>query len=216
MSDTPTYACEAFSRLEQLIANAPKESSREIPFREAMATFGANVPKRFRGDWDRPTTDEWSWRLAKSIEKARKGSLYAFIGPRGTGKTRLAIEVMRDVAPEEGQYVTAMELFLRLRASFRKDSRESEMDITSEYKRAKFLIIDEIQERGESQWEDRILTHVIDARYAAMRATIIIGNLTKKSLRGSLSESIIDRLRENGGVLEMTGESFRAKLNSEK
>ena len=46
----------------------------------------------------------------------------------------------------------------------------------------KLLIIDEVQERAESGFENRLLTHLIDARYAAMRPTIIIANLAKREL----------------------------------
>ena len=73
------------------------------------------------------------------------------------------------------------------------------------------LILDEVQERGNTAWEDRILTHILDRRYGAMVPTIIIANLTESALVECLGDSIISRLTETGGVIEIDGPSHRLK-----
>jgi DNA replication protein DnaC len=73
------------------------------------------------------------------------------------------------------------------------------------------LVIDEAQERGGTPWEDRILNHIIDRRYAAMIPTIIIANAKPDALVASLGESIADRMRETGGIIEITGTSHRGR-----
>ena len=107
------------------------------------------------------------------------------------------------------RYRTAMRFFLEVRATFRKNSESSEMEVIDELAKSDLLILDEIQERGETPFEDRLLTHVIDARYAAMKPTILIANLSKSDLAESLGKSIVDRARENGKSIEFTWPSYR-------
>jgi DNA replication protein DnaC len=171
------------------------------------------VPKRYRAEWQRPQLDPvWMGHFTKIMQKAEDGGIIALIGPRGTGKTRLAAEAMRNLAPDQGSYTTAMGLFLRIRASFGKASKESEADIVKEMSTTRLLILDEVQERGNTPWEDRILTHILDRRYGAMAPTIIIANLTEAALVDCLGDSIISRLTETGGILEIDGPSHRIQL----
>jgi DNA replication protein DnaC len=71
------------------------------------------------------------------------------------------------------------------------------------------LVLDEIQERGNTSWEDRIITHILDRRYGDLMPTVIIANLTKETLADCLGESIVSRMQETGGVMEITGKSHR-------
>lgn len=78
------------------------------------------------------------------------------------------------------------------------------------------LVLDEIQERAESEWEDRELTRLVDARHRACRSTILVGNLKAAELASRLGASIVSRIHEGGTVLLCGWESFRtgAKLES--
>lgn len=168
------------------------------------------IPKRYRAEWQRPQLDPvWMGNFSKVMAKIEDGGIVALIGPRGTGKTRLAVESARNLSPDSAHYTTAMGLFLRIRASFGKSSKESEDDIVSAMSKAPLLILDEVQERGNTAWEDRLLTHILDRRYGAMAPTIVIANLTESALVECLGDSIISRLTETGGILEIDGPSHR-------
>lgn len=195
-----------------LIAAAPEapEPIKGPAFAARDISPRTQLPKRYRAEWQRPQMDPvWMGHFAKIMQKCEDGGIIALIGPRGTGKTRFAAEAMRNYSPEIGTYTTAMGLFLRIRASFGKSSSESEDDIVSEMAKTRLLILDEIQERGNSAWEDRILTHILDRRYGAMAPTIVIANLTEAALVDCLGDSIISRLTETGGILEINGPSHR-------
>jgi DNA replication protein DnaC len=56
-----------------------------------------------------------------------------------------------------------------------------------------------------------MLTHIIDGRYGNERPTILISNLTAGELTASLGDSITDRMRQGGGIIEITGASHRVK-----
>ncbi len=143
------------------------------------------------------------------MRRIRDGGIIALIGPRGTGKTRLAAEAMRDFAREHGHYTTAMGLFLRIRASYARNNDESEKEIVTHMTKTRLLVLDEVQERGNTAWEDRLLTHILDSRYGAMAPTIIIANLTESALADCMGDSIISRLEETGGIIEISGPSHR-------
>lgn len=168
------------------------------------------LPRRYRCDWERPELDlVWMDYFERLMKRVDGGGIIALIGPRGTGKTRLAAEAMRNHSPDSGTYTTAMGLLLRIRASFGKTSRETEGDIVREMATTRLLILDEVQERGNTAWEDRLLTHILDKRYGAMVPTIVIANLTEAGLIECLGDSIISRLTETGGVISVDGPSHR-------
>lgn len=173
-----------------------------------------NVPARYRKPWPRPEDAEWTRKLELTKKMTSDGGLVLLIGDRGTGKTRLAAEVIRDRLswiPMPDHYTTAMEIFLNIRDAYGKKGPQTEGSIVAELSRCRLLVIDEIQERSNSEWEDRIITHVIDRRYGANLPTIIIGNLTPESMERNLGESVVSRASETGGIIVMTGKSYRMK-----
>lgn len=156
-----------------------------------------------------PIGEKWLEAFELAKERVKMNGILVLYGKRGNGKTRMAAELAAMVG--QSRYRTAMRFFLEVRATFKKNSEKSEIEIIDDLVGASVLILDEIQERGETDFEDRLLTHVIDARYAAMRPTILIANLTKQELAESLGASIVDRARENGKSIEFNWESFRAR-----
>lgn len=166
------------------------------------------VPDRYREPWARPANKTWGDRFENLMNILKTGGTVAMAGTRGTGKTRLACEALRDGARRSGCYSTAMGIFLEIRESF-KSNGPSELEIVTGLSESSLLIIDEIQERGNTEWEDRLLTHILDLRYGAMRPTIIIGNLTAEALLESLGSSITSRLNETGAIMNITGPSHR-------
>ena len=197
------------SFLEKWIKNAPDDPCDDAPKATIMdLAYSTGFPKRYREEWERPSDEEWIHQLDRLTKRMKQGGNIAIIGNRGTGKTRLAAEAMRDVSRSKGYYMTAMSLFVRVRASYQGNG-ESEDRIIKEIANVKMLVIDEIQERGNSKWEDRLLTHILDKRYGAMLPTIIIANLKAAELTQCLGDSISSRISETGGILEMVGKSHR-------
>lgn len=155
-----------------------------------------------------PTGAAWIAAFALAADRIQRGGLLVLYGNRGAGKTRMAAELA--VIAGNSRYRTAMKVFLDIRATFRKTSTVSEAEIIADLTRTELLILDEIQERGETAFEDRLLTHIIDARYAALKPTVLITNLPKRELAASLGKSIVDRARENGKSIEFDWPSYRA------
>lgn len=140
------------------------------------------------------------------------GYLYALIGPRGPGKTQLSAESVAYCVGlnRPALYVRAMNIFLDIRETYNCPEK-AEKDALRRFTEPRLLIIDEIQQRGETAFEDRILAYVIDRRYGDMTDTILIANLQEEALKKSLDPSIVDRLRETGGIIKCEWPSFRGK-----
>ena len=156
-----------------------------------------------------PQGQQWLEAFDDAKACVNRNGILVLYGKRGCGKTRMAAELA--VLTGLSRYRTAMRFFLEVRATFRKASERSELDVIDDLAAAPLLVLDEIQERGETSFEDRLLTHVIDARYASNKPTVMIANLTKRELADSLGASIVDRARENGKSIEFSWESFRGK-----
>lgn len=179
-----------------------------LPLRHREAPF-AQLDQS--GPWR--TTLSSAWRIVE------QGGTACLLGQRGTGKTQLACELARafiakrvDAGKDEDVpvlYVRAMELFAALRGAYRKGSDQTEMDVLARFRKVPLLIIDEIQERGETDFEDRTLVLLLDQRYGDMRPTLILSNLARAELAASLGKSVVSRIQEVGTVIECNWQSYR-------
>lgn len=133
-------------------------------------------------------------------------------GDRGRGKTQiatcLAFERTRQ-GFKSGIYVRAFDLFTMVKQSWSDKDACPEWRLLGDLKTTPFLVIDELQDRSDSEWETRLLNNIIDHRYADERCTVVISNLTPSGLSKSLGPSILDRAAETGGLVECNWKSYR-------
>jgi len=171
-----------------------------------------------------PTGQPWLEKYQVATTKAEAGGIIVFLGNRGTGKSRMAFEISKNAnlpnsmvqcgvnhqEPRPAIYRTAMEIFMELRSTYSKTSDETEYDLFGWYRDASLLVIDELQERGETAFEDQKLTAIVDSRYRKGRATILIGNYSPADFAKSVSASILSRIQESGAVVDFKWNSYRA------
>ena len=184
-------------------------------------------PERYK-DSSEPTGDKWIDAFNKGRQVVESGGILVTYGTNGTGKSRMAYELAKKCSMPRDEfapvgmssirktrpcyYTTAVMLFMELRESFGPKSESSEMQIVKRYSEAAFLVIDEIQERGETSFEDRKLTSIIDARYSDNRPTMLISNYSREKFAQSMSPAVLDRIRENGMGLHFDWESYRRPM----
>lgn len=190
------------------VSNSPsgRYAKSDVPKRHRRAISGEHCPK------------EWIETLTKIIEKQGKGYLIALIGNRGTGKTQISERAIRDCCDlgYPALYCRSMDFFLEVRATFKSET-VTELSVIERFRSPRLLVLDEFQERGDTEWENRVLNNLLDKRYGDMSDTILIANLVPKAFEKSVGESIADRMRETGGLMECTWKSFRSsKANSAK
>lgn len=158
------------------------------------------------------------------------GSIVALVGPRGTGKTSIAAQLAQDRLWEDWEcaisgrrgapcrvtsYRKISGLLTRLKplyadfGSVHTERMQADLDHVCT---VEVLVIDEIHEVPEdSKFKDRILTDIVDRRYAAKRDTLLISNQQKQEFLDALNPSVVSRLREHGTVIRCEWPSFREK-----
>ena len=164
-----------------------------------------------RVDGNRPPASPWLDQLLEISEEIGSGFIVVLHGARGTGKTQLAVNLIREACIEQrpARYTTAMSLFFALRATYKPDEGRTEAAVVRDYVEPQLLVVDEIHERGESSWEDRTLGHILNERYARCLDTVLVTNETAKAAAESLGASITDRVRECGWLVSCDWPSFR-------
>jgi DNA replication protein DnaC len=153
-------------------------------------------------------------RMVRAIQKrleADRGT-FAILGDRGRGKTVMAVwlaEQRRQRGQSPGVYVRSHDLFATIRRAWHPQSQEDEWTVLERYRKAPFLVIDEFQERSESEWENRTLVNIVDHRHANILPTVLIANLTAEAFGKSIGASMVDRIGQTGGMVECGWESLR-------
>lgn len=155
---------------------------------------------------------KWMGWYATAAAATGTGCLLILCGDRGSGKTQLATELVRDarMRRDKAKYTTSIDFFLSLREAFRSDKEApTERKAMEPFVTPKLLVIDEIHERGGSEWEDRMLRYVIDKRYGDRLDTVVIGNLRPEALFEQLGKSVRSRFEEIGTLIECVGLNWR-------
>jgi DNA replication protein DnaC len=152
--------------------------------------------------------------IERHKELVEKGVSFIFSGKPGTGKTHLACAIGNALINKliEVGYVSIFSLITSLKASFDKNSGDSEVNIIKKYTSVDFLIIDEIGVQLGSNYEKSIMFQIINFRYEMIRPTILITNLNEEQSKEIIGERIVDRFYENGGgFYSFNWESHRRK-----
>jgi DNA replication protein DnaC len=170
----------------------------------------SRIPARHLGKKDF-TCEAW-WEYKNRI-KLWSGSIYILCGPRGTGKTQLAVEKIWDACQELKKclYAKITTLFLEIKSTYSKASTETEKDVLEKYLAPSLLVIDEVNERADTDWENRVFTHIVSDRHDNLKDTILITNERPEALQEIISPTILSRSQEVGGILRFDGkiDNFR-------
>ena len=173
----------------------------------------SNLPKHHVNLQKRttPTQHPQQVPLVKKIQAAiGKGFLFSLVGPRGTGKTQMAVEIVYSALEKDrtALFTTAFKMLLAIKASYKRTD-EAEEDVIRSFCKPSLLVIDECHERRGTDFENQIITHIINERYEAEKDTLLISNQTLADFAASMGDSVISRMNETGGIIECNWESFR-------
>jgi DNA replication protein DnaC len=151
-----------------------------------------------------------------SVLDADRGSLIALVGKRGTGKTQMSVDAAVVTAYRKPciiKYCKIVEFYFAVKATF--ESRDTEQSAILQFVHPELLILDEIQEKADSDWSRRLLTYLIDRRYDKMKHTILIGNVDPPGPNGvdplieCIGDSAYSRMIETGCVIRANWSSYR-------
>lgn len=183
------------------------EQSRQQ--RTAAILNASGLPERHTSSYgDQQPGTQWADACQKAINCIRRGNSVLLAGPRGRGKTQIAVACAFDAADRlrTVRYLKAMQLFRECRQAMKDNC---EVQVVDQFCRYGLLIVDEAHVRGETDYEDRTLTEIVDRRYDDMKPTMFITNENKVESAKSLGASIVSRFQESGIVIECDWQSYR-------
>jgi DNA replication protein DnaC len=152
-------------------------------------------------------------------------------GGAGTGKTHLAVAILRELAKagqlcreyineniyhitreDRGLFVSVPELLAKIRATY-SDSNSDEETLIDTYASVKYLVLDDLGAEKTTEWSITTLYLIIDRRYREMLPTIVTTNLSLDEIGQSLSRRIASRLA-SGKVITIKAPDYRAKRSA--
>lgn len=184
----------------------------------AAAGRSRSVPE-WPATWPQRAIRDLAVFRGEPLEKVRQltacldeGGTVAVLGARGRGKTVMATwlaQQRRLACRSPGVYVRAHDLFAMIRRAWHPTSQEDEWSVLQSYRTAPFLVVDEFQERSESDWENRTLVNILDHRHGAILPSVLIANLSGPDFMDSIGPSLTDRICQTGGIVECTWGNMR-------
>lgn len=140
------------------------------------------------------------------------GSSLVLTGRPGTGKTHLAVAIMRALIERHDidTYMTTAQRIIRaMRDSWRQGSNRTEYEVLSFYCEKDLLVIDEVGMQHGTDSERLLVSEVINTRYERMLPIILISNYTRDEIDGFLGYRAMDRVMESSAVLAFDWDSYR-------
>lgn len=152
--------------------------------------------------------------FADKVSNGKPTSNLIVCGSVGTGKTHLASAVINQTV-KSGKVCKlrkVIDIIRMFKESWSKSTNYTESDVIDHFSNLDGLIIDEVGVQFGSDTEKMVIFDIIDGRYNNMLPTIFISNLALPDVKELVGERVIDRLREDGGVVvAMSWESHRGK-----
>ncbi len=183
----------------------------------------AGIPERFRDKdfetFDKPGTAlDVCKRFADNFQTVKtKGANLILTGQPGTGKTHLAVSILKQVmeSGETGFFVTVSEMLRAIRGTYSAASKTTEQEVFDYFINASLLVLDEVGVAiGDDEKRKALIFDVLNGRYNRMKPTVIIGNLTPEEMEDYLGFRVWDRLMEsNAPVIAFDWASYRRTNN---
>jgi len=209
---------------------------------------GARIPKRYEHcELSNFTTDfpgaDSSVSLAQISASRfvqefdpREGKGLLLVGGIGTGKTHLAVGILKELIASRGTgclFCDYRELLKQIQNSYNDSVQATELQVLRPVFEAEVLVLDELGAVKPSEWVWDTVSLILNTRYNDNRTTIITTNFAdepaasvarsisparaaarEESLGDRIGERMRSRLHEMCRVVRMDGPDFRQKFKS--
>ncbi len=203
-------------RIRKMAPDRAVSRQREETVAIAEALVKSKYPRRHR--------ESLGGMYGPSLEKAKEllprvladDCLIILFGERGPGKTQMATWLAAQrvkAGRSSGVYAKCADIFEEIKRTWADGGKSvgTEHDVLQRYRTTQFLVIDEVHEisGAKSDWNQRVLINILDHRYDARRATILIANFAEDKLEDEINPSILSRAVETGGSVNCDWPSYR-------
>jgi len=166
----------------------------------------------------------------------RSGTGLLIIGKIGTGKTHLAVGIIKELVLENGVpclFYDYRELLKEIQNSYNATVQTTELDVLRPVFETEVLVLDELGAVKPTEWVWDTVSLILNTRYNDNRTTIITTNFADQPAAGAngsgsavhaatraetlgdrIGERMRSRLHEMCRVIKMEGEDFRQTFRS--
>ena len=151
-------------------------------------------------------------RFCAAVKRDPKVPGLLLTGDCGTGKTHLAVAILREAAEAgiPGMFVVVPDLLAKMRASFNtKDGKAGALVETA--KNAPLLVLDDLGAEDPKAWVVELVYVLINHRYEHMLPTVITTNYSGNELEAVFGRRIMSRLAEMTTPVNIRAEDYRMK-----
>lgn len=151
-------------------------------------------------------------RFCSAIKRDPKVPGLLLKGSYGTGKTHLAVSILRETAEAgiPGMFVVVPDLIAKMLASFdAKDGKAGALVETA--KSVPLLVLDDLGAENPKPWVVELIYVLINHRYEHMLPTIITTNYDGKQLDAVFGRRIVSRLAEMTVPVNIRAEDYRMR-----
>lgn len=147
-------------------------------------------------------------------EHIRNGKGLILMGPVGTGKTSLAISILR-AAINQGHngYLISMTSLFDTLLTLSKGPSEHYLKFENRIRNSPLLVLDDFGAEYSSEWVQQKVASIIADREGRGRATVITSNLSVEQIKNAYDSRVYDRLKGTSFILSFKGKSKRDPLD---
>ncbi len=231
-------------------SRAARDCDCRVQRRQLRALASANLPRLYEHstfqNYDTADRDDKNYTLNAAKYTAEKfvasypldtrGIGILFTGFIGTGKTHLAVSVLKAILDKGGTgiFFHFQDLIKKIQNSFNRNVQATESEILEPILNAEVLVLDELGASKPSDWVFDTIAYILNTRYNERRTTIITTNypnsdarivpgralsvfeeareaLRNETLGDRIGERMRSRIQEMCMVVEMIGPDYRKK-----
>jgi DNA replication protein DnaC len=210
--------CEELRIVREIMAeNKRRHTERIRALFDRLSLISPSL-KNARFETFRVETDSQRQALAAAkayVERFGTGPAenMLFVGPYGTGKSHLAVSVVRALIDREytGIFASVPDLLTKIKATYNRRSDVSEDDVLEALRTVDVLVLDDIgaeySGNADESWAESKIFEVMNARQGM--ATVYTTNLNGEQLQAKIGARNFSRMCEGLVVVKLSGRDYR-------